>query len=338
MTDNNQYFLSDPVKLRERTMTKPVTELPAELEQRFQGMALANESLMLSQRYDEAKKGFQEIFDMLLKEQPDGVRYHKGYPLHQVGMTTLLAGKSREALRYFVLAYIEDLLLQKEGEEDKADKMPASKTLRGAYKVPESALGELKEIARRKKKIGELIQDPDIIFRELARGRPLPEVARPTETPDVSEKKRKPGQFECDWERRVFLGGSYLKHFSEINQIKKVCKELAWDPVIALEFETPEDKTHHHALMLLHECSRAIFEVTEHVGQLMEIERLRDYQVKALIVCQVNAPLSEMLIALLASEGFEVKRYGSPQELDELVTDFLSQTATSNHVYPTGAR
>lgn len=307
-------------------MIEPVTPLPPELEQKFNGMALANESLMLSQRYDEARKGFQQIYEMLLEEQPAGARYHKGYPLHQIGMTFLLAGKSPDALRYFILAYVEDLLLQKEGEEDKADKMPASKNLRGVYKVPESALGQLKDMVRRRKKMGEFVRDPNIIFDELARGRPVPEVAKPTETPDVSEEKRKPGKFESDWESRVFLGGSYLKHYSEINQIKKVCKELGYDPVIAFEFETPDGKIHHHALMLLHECSKAIFEVTEHVGQLMEIERLRDYQVETLIVCQVNAPLSEMLEALLRSQGYEVKRYSRPEELEKLVRDFLPQT------------
>jgi hypothetical protein len=319
-------------------MIESVTPLPLELEQRFDGMRLANESLMLSQHYEEARKGFHQMYDILLQKQPAGVRYHKGYPLHQIGMTFLLEGKSPDALRYFILAHIEDLLLQKEGEEDKADKMPAGKNLRGVYKVPESALRQLKEIARNKKKTGELVQDPNVIFDELARGRSAPEVAKPTETPDVSEERRKPGKFESDWKRRVFVGGSYMKHYSEINQIKKVCKGLGYDPVIAFEFEMPPGKIHHHALMLLHECSKAIFEVTEHVGQLMEIERLRDYQVEALIVCQVNAPLSEMLEALLESEHYEVKRYSRPDELEKLVRGFLSQTTAPNDIYPTGAR
>ncbi len=301
-------------------------------------MRLANESLMFSQRYEEARKGFQQMYEILLQRQPAGARYHKGYPLHQIGMTFLLEGKSPDALRYFILAHIEDLLLQKEGEEDKADRMPASKNLRGVYKVPESALRQLKEIARNKKRMGEVVQDPNVIFDELARGRPAPEVAKPAETPDVSEERRKPGKFESDWKRRVFVGGSYLKHYSEINQIKKVCKELGYDPVIAFEFEMPPGKIHHHALMLLHECSKAIFEVTEHVGQLMEIERLRDYQVEVLIVCQVNAPLSEMLDALLESQDYEVKRYSRPEELEKLVKGFLSHTTTPNHEYPTGAR
>jgi hypothetical protein len=318
-------------------MIEPVTELPPELDHKFEGMALANESLMLSQRYDEARAGFQQIYDMLLENQPAGARYHKGYPLHQIGMTFLLAGKSPDALWYFILAYIEDLLLQEEGEEDKADKMPASKNLRGVYKVPEPALGQLRSIVRRREKTGELVQDPNVIFDELAGGRSAPEVAKPTETPDVSEKKRKPGRFESDWERRVFVGGSYLKHYSEINQIKKVCKELGYDPLIAFEFETPDGKIHHHALMLLHECGRAVFEVTEHVGQLMEIERLRDYEIDPLIVCQANAPLSEMLVALLGSQGYEVERYSRPEELDRLVRGFLSQATMPNDIYPSGA-
>lgn len=305
-------------------MIEPVTALPLELNQRFQGMALANESLMLSQQYEEARKGFQQIYDMLLQEQPPGARYHKGYALHQIGMTFLLAGKPQDALRYFILAYIEDLLLQKEGEEDKAAEMPASKNLRGVYRVPDSALVQLKEIVRRRKKRGELVRDPSEVFNELARGRSAPEVAKPAEKPDVREEKRKPGKFESDWGKRVFVGGSYLKHYSEINQIKRVCKELGYDPVVAFEFEMPPGKVHHHALMLLHECSRAIFEVTEHVGQLMEVERLRDYEVEPLVVCQVNAPLSEMLEALLKSQGYEVKRYSDPPELEKLVRDFLS--------------
>lgn len=305
-------------------MFKLVAPPPPELNQRFQGMALANESLMLSQQYDEARKGFEQIYDIFLQEQPPNERYHKGYPLHQIGMTLLLAGKASDALRYFVLAYIEDLLTQDEGDEDKADEMPASRNLRGVYRVQESALLELKRIARRKKEVRQVVHDPNEVFNELARGQPTREVTKPAQAPDVSEEKRNPGRFESDWDKRVFVGGSYLKHYSEINQIKRICKELRYDPVISFEFKIPGGKMHHHSLMLLHECSKAVFEVTEHVGQLMEIERLRDYEVEALIVCQVNAPLSEMLEALLKSQDYEVKRYSEPQGLEDLVREFLS--------------
>ena len=100
-------------------MIELATLLPLELNQRFEGMALANESLVLSQRYDEARKGFQQVYDMLLEEQPPRARYHKGYPLHRIAMTFVLAGKPPDALRYFILAYIEDCCCRKKGKKTK---------------------------------------------------------------------------------------------------------------------------------------------------------------------------------------------------------------------------
>jgi hypothetical protein len=299
--------------------------LPPDLNQKYQGMALSNESLMLSNKYDEAREGFMEMNNLLLREQPPNGRYHKGYPLHQIGMTLILSGKAQEALLYFILAYIEDLLSKEEGLEDEADDLPASKNLRGVYKVQEEHLKEFKKIVKQKKKEGKIIQDPNDIFNLMAKGRQANEVAEPREVPDVGAEKRKPGKFESDWNKRVFIGGSYNKHLLEINHIRKTCKYLGFDPVVAFEFETPDGKVHHHALMLLHECCKAVFEVTEHVGQLMEIERLRDYEVKPLIVCQQKAHLSEMLEALLQSQNYVVQRYNSPEELEHLVKEFLIQ-------------
>lgn len=303
-----------------------VSPLPPELDQKFQGMALANESLMLINKYDEARDGFIKIHDLLMHEQPHNERYHKGYALHQIGMTLILSGKAQEALFYFILAYIEDLLSQEVGMEDKADDLPAAKNLRGVYQVKEESLRQLKEIVRHKKKAREAVSDPKTIFTQLAKGRQADEVVEPKEVPEISKEKRKPGKFESDWNKRVFIGGSYNKHLSEINQIRKACIALGYDPVIAFEFETQAGKVHHHALMLLHECSKAIFEVTEHVGQLMEIERVRDYEIKPLIVCQNNAHLSEMLEALLKSQNYGVQRYSDPDELKRLVQEFLSRS------------
>ncbi len=301
-----------------------VLPLPPALNQKFQSMALVNESLMLSHKYNEAQAGFLKIYNLLKEKQPPDGRYHKGYPLHNIGMTKILSGKAQEALFYFILAYIEDLLSKEEGFEDKADYEPAGSNLRGAYKVPEESLHEFKEIVKQMKKSGKIIRDPEDIFNLIAKGRKANVVAKPEDVPDISAKKRKPGKFESDWNKRVFIGGSYSNHLSEINLIKKTCKALGYDPVIAFEFETPPDRIHHHALMLLHECSRAIFEVTEHVGQLMEIERLRDYEVKPLIVCQEKAHLSEMLEALLKSQNYIVQRYSDSEGLQRLVQDFLS--------------
>lgn len=300
--------------------------LPQELNQQFQGMALADETLMLAHQYDQARIGFEKIYKLILGKQPQQGRYHKGYPLHQIGMTYVLSGKAQEALLYFILAYIEDLLSQKLDEEDKADELPAGTNLQNVYKVQNEPLFELKKIVKEKKRKGEIIHDPNVIFELLAGTRKVLEVVKPEEIPVIDSEKRKPGKFLSYWDKRVFVGGSYIKHLSEIKLIKKICIKFGYDPVVAFEFETPPERVHHHALMLLHECSRAIFEVTEHVGQLMEIERLRDFEVRPLILCQEKAYLSAMLEALLKSQNYVVQRYDTHDKLESLVREFLIST------------
>lgn len=300
--------------------------LPPDLNQTFQGMVLANGSLVLSRQYDKAREGFEEIYKMLRDQQPAESRYHKGYLLHQIGIILVLSGNPPEALRYFILAYIEDLLSAKRGEEDKADDMPAGRTLRRGYKVNEDALMHLKEIVSADKFSGSVIHDPERVFAELARGRSPTDVTRPTSTPDLGVGKRKPGKFEFDWEKRVFVGGDYSTHLSEINDIKTMCQKMGYEPVIASDFETPPGMEHHHALMLLHECKRAIFEVSSNAGQLMEIERLRDYGYepdKVLIVCQPHGRPTGMLEPLLKAEGYRMCKYNTNSELIEQVKKFL---------------
>jgi hypothetical protein len=305
-----------------------VAPLPPELDQKFQGMALTNESLMLSRKYDAARQGFEELYQLLCGEQTPDDRYHKGYPLHQMGTSLVLSGKPQDALYYFILAYIEDLLSQDEGQEDLADQMPAGRTLQQGYKVQTGALTELKKIAQEKKKMGRIVHDPNDIFNEMARGKSSQEVTRPRQAPQVSVERRLPGQFDSVWERRVFVGGNYRDQLAILNEIKTLVKSLGYDPVLALDFEIPEGMTHHHSLMLLHECSRAIFEISSEAGQLMEIERLRDYHMSPLIIYQSgtsNEPprVSQMLRALLASLGFEPKAYSTVEELRKAVKDYL---------------
>jgi hypothetical protein len=310
-------------------MINKVTPLPENLGKKIQGMALANEALVYAHQYEPAFEGFKAMYTLLVQSQPTKGRYHKGYPLHQMGITRLQAGKPEQALSYFLLAYVEDLLSQKEGQEDKADDMPASKNLRGVYKVQQNALSELKTLVRKKKQKNQLVHDPHDILNEIAEGQPVQNVAKPQEQrPDIGSETREPGKYESDWEKRVFIGGNYSTHLSEINTIKKVCINNGYDPVIADQFKTPVGLVHHHALMLLHECSKAIFEVSNEAGQLIEVERLRDYEIKPLIVCQKNAYFSKMLEELIKLEKYKFHRYSTDEELTRLVEDYLSQPLT----------
>jgi len=308
-------------------MFKVVEPLPPDLDEEFQGMALTNQALLYSNDYQNALKGFRSIYKLLLDRQPQDSRYHKGYPLHQIGITLFLSGNQTEALKYFVLAFIEDLLSKEEGQENKADEEPAARMLRGAYGVPETSFVSFKKIVQEKKKIRQIVHDPNTVYDEVAKGKAPKNVVQPEEeNPSIGQESRQPGQFNSVWERRVFLGGNYNYHLPELKRIKTVCLDKNYDPILAMEFKTPSGKIHHHSLMLLHECSKAIFEVSEGAGQLMEIERLRDYEIKPLIVCKPEAHLTRMLEELVSAQDHKIKRYSNEQELVMLVEAYLNQT------------
>lgn len=305
---------------------KTYDDPPLEVDEALRDMALGNQALLDLHQYAKAKTGFEKMYSILLGNQPTGKRYHKGYALHNIGVATFYSGNPQKALNYFLLAYIEDLLSQPEGEEDKADTLPAGKTLLGMYRVNGTLLEALKILTRTSKTKGAVIQDPEQIIKEL--DQTLSDyMAAKAKALAVSETLRKPGQFQSEWKDRVFVGGSYSNHIAEICRIGEICTELGFDPVVASRFETQPDRVHHHALMLLHECRRAVFEVSDDVGQLMEIERLRDYQVSALMLCQKDKDrLSAMLKALLESSDCRFRQYGNIEEMDTHVRKFLMQT------------
>lgn len=153
----------------------------------------------------------------------------------------------------------------------------------------------------------------------MARGEPPRQVLRPEETPAIGQEEEKPSKFKSDWERHVFVGGNYATHIAELKRIKRVCFDKGYDPVLAKEFKFPPGKVHHHSLMLLHERSKAVFEVSSEAGQLMEIERLRDYEIKPLIVYQVSAHLTKMLEELVGGQDYDIKQYSDDEELVKLI-------------------
>lgn len=300
---------------------KMYEDMPAALDEKVRNMLVENQTRLTLQQYSKAKAGFEELYMLLLEAQPPGKRYHKGHALHNIGFATFQLGDSQSALNDFVLAYIEDLL--SEGDEDKADDLPAGRTLRDGYRVDGFFLSALKVMVKNKKELGAIVQDPELIIKEL--DQKISDV-KAEEEPKV-EKLRKPGQFQSEWKDRVFVGGSYSNHIAEINRIGEICKEQGFDPVIAGRFETPPDRVHHHALMLLHECRRAVFEVSDDVGQLMEIERLRDYQVLSLMLCQKDKTrLSAMLRTLFESSNYLFQQYSNIEEMSNHVKDFLQKT------------
>jgi tetratricopeptide (TPR) repeat protein len=301
--------------------------LPNDLQEQVDRVAFVYEpALAAGKKYDEALDAYRDLYELLNREQPSDKRYHKGYPLHNMGYILLRQGKAPEALHYFVLAYIEDLLSETKGEENKADNTAAGRVLHQVYTIKDEFFKSLQNIILSKKESGSIVKDPERILTEFVQI-PKPKISDIafwySKPPPL--KKRFPGMFEKVWEMRVFIGGSY-KELLVMSEIKKYVSQKGYEPVVALDFEIPEDLVHHHSLMLLHECKYAIFDLSQEAGQLMEIERVRDYDVKTLAVYQAiggEPKITEMLKALLNTMSIPIKSYRDSPELGSHIDSFL---------------
>lgn len=105
--------------------------------------------------------------------------------------------------------------------------------------------------------------------------------------PPPPAPKRSINHFETEIERRVFVAGAYRYGGPNLNDIRRCVEENGCDPVIAADFDIPQGQDHAYSLRLLHLCGKAIFEVTIPGGQLMELERCKDYGIEPLVVRNV---------------------------------------------------
>jgi len=312
-------------------MTYP--PFPEDIQQLIDKVAFVYEPAMAAgEQYQEAMDAYKELYEKIKAKQPPNKRYHKGYPLHNIGYTMFRLGQIMPALHYFILAYIEDLLSENKGEEEKANDTAAGKFLRQIYKAREPYLKTLQEMVFNKKESGITVNDPETILTDF------PKLVRSTtefkknfanlleKFPDSSPiKKRIPGMFEKTWEERVFIGASY-KEIYVINSIKIIVEQKGYDPIVALDFDIPSILIHHHSLMLLHECKYAIFDLSQEAGQLMEIERVRDYEVKTIAVYQAaggDPKITEMLKAHLTAMSIHTSAYSNNEELTSIINSFL---------------
>ena len=81
--------------------------------------------------------------------------------------------------------------------------------------------------------------------------------------------------------KMVFIGGNYKEDKELFETLKDAIKEVGLIPIIAKDiFERLDPREiHDESLRLLHNCGFAIIDITNPAGQLMELERARDYNV-----------------------------------------------------------
>lgn len=112
--------------------------------------------------YEEAWQLFKKQYELLLQNQEEkGVRLHKGGPLHNGGLSLLYIGKTDEALRWLIFAFVEDLISSEENTD--TDLAPASQVLRGVCGASWEDLEPIEKVVLGMKRNGKLIMQPEEI-------------------------------------------------------------------------------------------------------------------------------------------------------------------------------
>lgn len=280
-------------------------------------------------KYEEAEAIFRNQYAILLDAQEKEHRpIHKGGSLHNLGLSLFGQKKNEAGLRQVLLAYIEDALNVPYDLEEEADRTPAARVLRDFLQIRLRVLREIRTVAREIKAKGlwKTAWRPEPILEEvvtklgLQRDNLLSQCLL-TPIPEGGV----PLGFPQPWEQRVFIGANYDTHSHIVPEVKEVVVRKGYTPVIAYEVNIPQDLSHHHSLMLLHTCKYAVFEVTSYAGQLMELERAKDYGVTVLLVRSAlgTPPLAPHVSSMIQTLGYSLAYYRDIPSLKQCVASFL---------------
>jgi hypothetical protein len=300
-------------------MAAPI--LPDEFQNQLDEQSLKYRFFIHTQRYAEAEKIARDLYDSMVTWQNNLGRLHKGFPLHNIGYALHYQEKHQEALYFFMLAYIEDLL----SADDlvKANDLPAGKTLIEGYKYNSDFLKLIRDkVAELKTEGKPLPERPEAILLSAKGTTDIPGLITvlPKERPVRTLRN-----FGSDWDKRVFIGGSGGLP-DMFDEIAKAVEKLGYDPVIAVRFENPNGMSpYYKCLLILHSCKYAIFDLTQQRGQLLEVERSTDYGVRTLLVWNAHeaSPITSMLT--FKERGFKYYAFEDTSELEEVIRDFLQE-------------
>jgi len=279
-------------------------------------------------RYGRAEALYKRELELFAESQKkENHSLHKGAPLHQVGLVFYFKKQFERSARFFLWAYCEDTLSADFRREDNADGSPACKILRDRFLIDLTFLRRIKEISAEKKAKNKFPADPNEVLKEAVKrqgadGENLLKLCRSSEEA-LSYMPIDPILYL--WPRKVFIGGSFTD-LARLRDIQEFVIRLGFEPVLTEESGIPEELIHHHNLMLLHSCKYAIFEVSKPAGQLIEIERTRDYGITPLLVySSTGEKIPKHLSAMLRTAGFDLKGYRDTIELGDLIAEYLKK-------------
>lgn len=317
------------------SIVKPDRSPPQDIIENIRKTELIAISEYNLRNFERSIQMYNEILELMYQTQIKINRpIHKGAPLHMIGINYNGMNNHSEAIRYILLAYVEDTLNADYENEDEADNSPAGQMMMNYYGVNVKLLNDIKLAVREKKRQGEWAEiiRPELIFEKIklrikqgiiSSG----ESPRIQIQPMVQTPTQHPFGFPQPWEDRVFVGGSYHTHMHVLRYIEQLIRALNFTPIIAFDVDINPERTHHHTLLLLHTCKYAIFDVSNPAGQLMEIERTIDYQNEVLLL---HSTLSEgggpspYVSSMLRTMKIRMEGYSNLEDIAPIIRDFLT--------------
>jgi hypothetical protein len=255
-------------------------------------LEIQGQRLIETKVFEKARKAYVSWYEALLRYQESrGARVHKGHPLHNAGFATVNLDV-KEALNYFLLAYIEDVLSER--REGQARSTPAFKTLTTGYGISQKTIEDLENWVRTRKQAKIRQFDPgdelesfktrkvrmpgEIV--ELRLGDTLMITHTVTATGSLQaapRAKRSIDDLPGTYSSRVFIGGSYANE-NTLHEIEEYVKECGLTGIVAIDYESPVDddakllNIHDLDVLLIHMSRYAIFELSFPGAQYGEIE------------------------------------------------------------------
>jgi hypothetical protein len=302
---------------------------PEDIHQLFADLERDALIAFYQERYKESVALFQRVLDIVLREQRQiGRAFHKGSIYYNMGLAIIGTGDNLQALTNILFAYIEDVLNQPFNLEDEADRAPAARFLMDAFMIQLRLFSAIKNICRRiKRSTQDWLHtfDPQPIFDgALEKIDVLPaDVLSICGRQNLSVGQAPLG-FPQPWDRRVFIGTNYDTHAHLIPEMRVAVISRNHIAIAARDVTVPQGtNTHEVSLVLLHTCGWAVFDVTCPAGQIMEIERARDYGVHVLLVRSDPVAHPPYISQMINSLGYPLATYRDMATLRQAIINFL---------------
>jgi hypothetical protein len=292
--------------------------------------AQVNLAMRDSHRIDLAIGAYRKDLDLRYKIQGKGKRIHKGKPYYNLGLCFLFEEKwdLNQAVYNLLLAYIEDVVSAKDSP-DTAESLGAARLLRHDLRFDPKVISKIRmHLAT----FSQEVRDPRDVLESVMKDQSITETSLGllcTRKIVVPRKVPLGAPTNVNWPKRVFVGGNYSANFGSLLKIKQILLRKGFEPVVADDYvHSGEQSNRDFCLMLLHTCRYAIFDMTTAGGQLIEIDRARDYGIREPLVIFNASSLSRVqpLTSGTSMLEYEMAPYRDPEtDLEQLVENYLKQ-------------